>query len=415
MATIFVYPDADIDVVEATLNRLAQRQHGQWLVEPGPLFVMLFDGARFTPEDGFDQSEIDRISAASGRPLTCAVYIEIAGGAGEAAKSFVAQVLAACGGRAEDETSGHLWTLAEISAGAKVGHHRFYDGRRHGEYRAPFAVPAEHVRYVAVTDADDIVRGYRDGWLTAEDAIRLAFLRRCDMTDRRPDFGRLEACTPGTAAYDELTDIIADSVATSAYFWEYAAVSWCYTLERGERDRKLRLLAEATGSPDLVDVAADPDRYGVAWLVVCREHCLLDPVAAGDGMNWLDSSALMGTDRPEEVDAAFERGERDVGVAVIGLALTHPDPWQILPRTARALASANPDVRAQGIVALAHVARLHHVVDQDNLDLLRGMRRGNPADDDLWTFVPHRLLPWWLHRRHVVQAWRWRLWDRWVS
>src|SRR5690348_11695502 len=94
-------------------------------------------------------------------------------------------------------------------------------------------------------------------------------------------------------------------------------------------------------------------------------------------MNCLDSSALMGTDRPEEVDAAVDRGEREVGVAVIELALTHPVPWQTLPRTARALASANLELRAQGIVALAHVARLHRVVDQDNLDLLHALPRGN--------------------------------------
>lgn len=281
--------------------------------------------------------------------------------------------------------------------------------------RVPFAVPAEHVRYVAVTDADDIVRGYRDGWLTREDATRLAFLRRCDMTDRVPDLGRLEALTPGTVAYEELAATIADRFTTSAAFWEYVAVSWCYTLEREERDRRLRLLAETTGSPDLVDVAADPNTYGPSWLAVRKEHHLLDRVAAGDGMNWLDSSALMGTDRPEEVDAAFDRREQLVGVAVIGLALTHPDPWQVLPRTARALASTNLDVRAQGIIALAHVARLHRVVDRDNLDLLRTMRRGNAADDDLWTFVPHRLLPWWLHRHQLIQAWRWHLWDRWLS
>lgn len=134
MATIFVYPDVDIGIVEATLNRLAKRLGDQWLVESGPLFVMLFDGTRLTPEDGFDQAEIDRISAARGRALTCAVYIEIAGRAGSSeARGFVEQVLAACGGGAEDEASEHLWTLAEMSAGARVGHHRFYDARRYGE------------------------------------------------------------------------------------------------------------------------------------------------------------------------------------------------------------------------------------------------------------------------------------------
>ncbi|MFI0215013.1 hypothetical protein [Streptomyces lydicus] len=122
-------------------------------------------------------------------------------------------------------------------------------------------------------------------------------------------------------------------------------------------------------------------------------------------MNWRDSSALLGTDRPEEVDAAFERGEELVGVAVIGLALTHPHATAILPRVARALdralASSDPGLRHQGIVALAHTARLHRTVDRRCLDLLRRCPRGSEADDDLWVFVPRRRLPWWLWRHRL--------------
>ncbi|MEU5236132.1 hypothetical protein ACH4UR_09130 [Streptomyces lydicus] len=122
-------------------------------------------------------------------------------------------------------------------------------------------------------------------------------------------------------------------------------------------------------------------------------------------MNWQDSSALLGTDRPEEVDAAFERGEELVGVAVIGLALTHPDATAILPRVARALdralESSYPRLRHQGIVALAHTARLHGTVDRRCLDLLRRCPRGSEADDDLWAYVPRRRLPWWLWRHRL--------------
>ncbi|MFI0150313.1 hypothetical protein [Streptomyces lydicus] len=92
---------------------------------------------------------------------------------------------------------------------------------------------------------------------------------------------------------------------------------------------------------------------------------LYSRAASGRGMNWRDSSALLGTDRPEEVDAAFERGEELVGVAVIGLALTHPHATAILP------------------------------------DLLRRCPRGSEADDDLWVFVPRRRLPWWLCRHRL--------------
>ncbi|MFD7927722.1 hypothetical protein [Streptomyces sp. NPDC059742] len=40
-------------------------------------------------------------------------------------------------------------------------------------------------------------------------------------------------------------------------------------------------------------------------------------------------------------------------------------------------------------------------------ELLRGCPRGNEADDDLWSFVPHRQLPLWLWRHH--------LWERLVE
>lgn len=47
--------------------------------------------------------------------------------------------------------------------------------------------------------------------------------------------------------------------------------------------------------------------------------------------NWADGTGLLGMDQPEEIDAAFERGEPHVGVAVIGLALNYSDPVAILP------------------------------------------------------------------------------------
>ncbi|MER6444902.1 hypothetical protein [Streptomyces venezuelae] len=102
---------------------------------------------------------------------------------------------------------------------------------------------------------------------------------------------------------------------------------------------------------------------------------------------------LLGVDRPDAVLAAFERGEPNAGVVVIGLALNHADPGAVLPLVARALESADREVRRQGVIALAHVARLHRTVDRRCLELLRRCPRGNEADDDLWSFVPHRELP----------------------
>ncbi|MFE4990407.1 hypothetical protein ACFRH4_03500 [Streptomyces mirabilis] len=61
--------------------------------------------------------------------------------------------------------------------------------------------------------------------------------------------------------------------------------------------------------------------------------------------NWADGTGLLGMDQPGEIDAAFERGEPHVGVAVIGLALNHSDPVAILPRIAHALRSDAEELR----------------------------------------------------------------------
>ncbi|MGW4271868.1 hypothetical protein ACWEGQ_05775 [Streptomyces seoulensis] len=94
-------------------------------------------------------------------------------------------------------------------------------------------------------------------------------------------------------------------------------------------------------------------------------------------------------------------------MAVIALALNHGDAAVILPRVGRALESEDAEIRRQGVLALAHVARLHRTVDQRSLALLRGCPRGNEADDDLWSYVAHRRLPWWLWRHHFAQRWTW--------
>ncbi|GGX94242.1 hypothetical protein [Streptomyces fructofermentans] len=130
-------------------------------------------------------------------------------------------------------------------------------------------------------------------------------------------------------------------------------------------------------------------------------------------LDWEQGTGLIGVQDPAVVDAAFERGERHVGVAVIGLALHHPDPRAILPRVARALRATDPARQHQGTVALAHVARLHRTVDRECLALLRAQPRGNEADDDLWSFVPRRRLPWWLWRHQLPGLVKWCLFERW--
>lgn len=135
---------------------------------------------------------------------------------------------------------------------------------------------------------------------------------------------------------------------------------------------------------------------------------------AGGNLDWADGSAVWRADLlPADVQAAFERGEDTVGVAVIALALNHPDPAQVLPLVAMAMESGSLQIREQGVVAMAHTARLHRAVDRRCLALLRSCARGNPADDDLWSFVSHRQLPSWLWWYHAKQRLWWRLRGRW--
>ncbi|MGP3632479.1 hypothetical protein ACTU45_03715 [Streptomyces sp. 24-1644] len=257
-------------------------------------------------------------------------------------------------------------------------------------HAAPFHIPAEFVRYAVAVEPAEVGWGYANGRLSAEDAVRLAFLRRCDLRERAGDFALFEALVPSSPELDVLCRRLARSQDDAHRVWDHLALNWSCSRTDGEADHHL-LGAPAAG----------------------REEFLVGRAASGQGMNWQNSSALLGTDRPEEVDAAFDREEHLVGVAVIGLALNHPDAHAILPRVARALESTDAELRHQGRVALAHVARLHRTVDGRCLELLRSQPRGNEADDDLWSYVPHRRLPLWLWRHHLAERLVRLLRDRW--
>ncbi|WP_143681761.1 hypothetical protein [Actinacidiphila glaucinigra] len=182
----------------------------------------------------------------------------------------------------------------------------------------PAPVPAEFVRFAVALEPGELAVGCVTGRVTDEDARWLAFLRGCDLGELGGRFAALAEADP-----EVWRQAAAEAGPEAGRVWAYLE-----GLRRGE-----------------------PDAAG-------RQEFLVGRAADGRGMNWADSSALMGTDRPEEVDAAFERGEPLVGVAVIGLALTHPDADAILPRVARALEAPHEELRHQGVVALAHVARL---------------------------------------------------------
>jgi hypothetical protein len=93
-------------------------------------------------------------------------------------------------------------------------------------------------------------------------------------------------------------------------------------------------------------------------------------VGAHAALDWAGASNLNTCWRPQDVDAAFDRDETHVGVAVIALVYNNTDTPAVLPRVARALTSTNPETRRQGLLALMHTARLHGQVDDVTLNLL---------------------------------------------
>ncbi|TJZ57038.1 hypothetical protein FCH28_06075 [Streptomyces piniterrae] len=261
---------------------------------------------------------------------------------------------------------------------------------------APSRIPAEFIRYAVALEAPELAWGYLHSRLTAEATVELAFLRRCDLGERGEVFARIHARgRDATPALHALCQELVDDAAEPHRIWHHLALAWRYA----------RPEAGAPSPRDALQLAAGRDEF------------LLARAASGRAMNWQNSSALLGTDRPEEVDAAFDRGEELLGVALIGLALTHPDAAAILPRVARtlehALTSDDARLRHQSIVALAHTARLHRTIDQRCLALLRRCPRGSEADMDVWGYVPHRRLPLWLWRHQFGERARWLLRDRW--
>ncbi|MEV7012683.1 hypothetical protein [Streptosporangium sp. NPDC051022] len=121
----------------------------------------------------------------------------------------------------------------------------------------------------------------------------------------------------------------------------------------------------------------------------------------------------MGCEDPAEVDAAFERGEPLVGVAVLGLSLCHPDAGVIAPRARRAIASGRQELRCQGLTAVSHMVRRTGEIDEVTLATLRLLLRDpdrivrehtGSVVADVWIFVPHAGLPGWLSRRQRLRA-----------
>ncbi|MET7380921.1 hypothetical protein ABZT08_19215 [Streptomyces sp. NPDC005526] len=118
------------------------------------------------------------------------------------------------------------------------------------------------------------------------------------------------------------------------------------------------------------------------------------------GWDWESGEGLLGLDDPAEWDAAFERGERHIGTAEIGLAF-NCSLEEVSPRIVRATRLDHPQ-RGFAFTAAGTAARLNNALTPELYEALRAEgRRGfaETAIDDTLTFVPFRDLPprfkWW--------------------
>jgi hypothetical protein len=133
--------------------------------------------------------------------------------------------------------------------------------------------------------------------------------------------------------------------------------------------------------------------------------------------NWQTGERLLALNDPAEWDAAFERGERSLGTAAIGLAF-NCSLEEASPRIVRAMQL--PDVAQRGFAftAAGTAARLNGALTPELYAALRAEGPGRRsiavnAIDDTLTFVPFRRLPTWLKCwsfvstvRNKLDAWR---------
>ncbi|MFF4898273.1 hypothetical protein [Streptomyces sp. NPDC001068] len=119
--------------------------------------------------------------------------------------------------------------------------------------------------------------------------------------------------------------------------------------------------------------------------------------------NWASGEGLLGLDDPAEWDAAFERGERRIGTAAIGLAFNCPLE-EASPRILRATRLPDREQRGYAFTAVGHAARLNGALTPELFAALRAEGPGGAAEHpvrDTLAFVPFRDLPPWFKRRWV--------------
>ncbi|MEY9870757.1 hypothetical protein ABH931_000211 [Streptacidiphilus sp. MAP12-33] len=138
-----------------------------------------------------------------------------------------------------------------------------------------------------------------------------------------------------------------------------------------------------------------------------------------------DPESDVGWEPARAVDAAFERGDPEVGTAVVELVLSGVDFDVAAARVERALRADEGTVRRLGHVATGDLARLHGRLTPALYGLLRAAGLGGAADSaikDVLTFVPFRDLPAWfryqslrLSVRDRVEGRLLRLADGWAT
>ncbi|MCP9996502.1 hypothetical protein LUX34_13990 [Streptomyces werraensis] len=127
---------------------------------------------------------------------------------------------------------------------------------------------------------------------------------------------------------------------------------------------------------------------------------------------------LLGLDDPGEWDAAFERGERNLGTAAIGLAFNCPLE-DASPRLVRATQLPDTAQRGFAFTAVGTAARLNGALTPELYEVLRAAGPGRKsiavnAVDDTLTFVRFRDLPPWLKWRVVYVTVRDKLEGWWL-
>ncbi|MEV8032782.1 hypothetical protein ACFYW8_19350 [Streptomyces sp. NPDC002742] len=119
--------------------------------------------------------------------------------------------------------------------------------------------------------------------------------------------------------------------------------------------------------------------------------------------NWESGEGVSHVDDPAEWDAAFERGERPLGSAVIGLAF-NCSLEEASPRIVRAMALPDRAQRGFAFTAAGAASRIHGELTPELYAALRAEGPGGIADNairDTLTFVPFRRLPPWFRWQMV--------------